>query len=305
MKYVEKYRSFAKAHPVAQSLIYGILIAAVGLSGAGGGAAVLGLLKMTDKLLQGEKFSTALGQGIKTGGLAAAAGQFGQLVKGDHPVDAAAGAAHHVASTMQPGYQHAITQVQANNSYTPEYKKAFIKALKDEIGYFPGKDPSTMQSNIEAARQAAQDAARGMYESVVLSAALVKEVLDKTTQLSVLYESWLGDKAKAIGGAVAGKAQQVGHNLTTKVTANKLKSAWTQAGSPTDSNQLAAFLKQQGVADSVVQQVFKSMKIKLAAPKVPGQQPMNIKSLMSIINTLNNRDKKRILTHLHKNLGTA
>jgi hypothetical protein len=57
MKYVQKYRDFAKAHPVAQSLIYSALIAAAGITGvAPGGAAVLGLFKLVDKLLQGEKF---------------------------------------------------------------------------------------------------------------------------------------------------------------------------------------------------------------------------------------------------------
>lgn len=46
MQYVQKYRDFAKAHPVAQSLIYGTLIAAAGITGAGaGGAAALGLFK--------------------------------------------------------------------------------------------------------------------------------------------------------------------------------------------------------------------------------------------------------------------
>jgi hypothetical protein len=83
MQYVQKYRDFAKKHPVAQSFLYAALIAAAGLSGAGaGGAAALGLLKMTDKLLQGQKFSSAAYSGAKTGGLAYAAGQLGQQMKG-------------------------------------------------------------------------------------------------------------------------------------------------------------------------------------------------------------------------------
>ena len=46
MRYVQMYRDFAKKHPVAQSFIYGALIAAAGISGAGaGGAAALGLFK--------------------------------------------------------------------------------------------------------------------------------------------------------------------------------------------------------------------------------------------------------------------
>ena len=65
MKYVQKYRDFAKAHPIAQSLIYSALIAAAGITGAGlGGAVALGLFKMVDKLLQGEKLSTAVGKEI-------------------------------------------------------------------------------------------------------------------------------------------------------------------------------------------------------------------------------------------------
>jgi hypothetical protein len=92
---IQKYRMFAKDHPIAQSLIYAALIAAAGISGAGlGGAAVLGLLKMTDKLLQGEKFSSAAYAGGKTGALAYGASKLGDLIKGkpeggagapDHP----------------------------------------------------------------------------------------------------------------------------------------------------------------------------------------------------------------------------
>jgi LysM repeat protein len=67
MKYVNKYRTFAKKHPIAQSFIYAALAAAVGLTTAGLGApAALGLLRMTDKLLQGEKFSSAAYSGGKT-----------------------------------------------------------------------------------------------------------------------------------------------------------------------------------------------------------------------------------------------
>ena len=83
MQYVQKYRDFAKKHPISQSFIYAALIAAAGLSGAGvGGAAALGLLKMTDKLLQGSKFSSAAYSGAKTGALAYGASQLAQHLKG-------------------------------------------------------------------------------------------------------------------------------------------------------------------------------------------------------------------------------
>ncbi len=80
---IQKYRQFAKEHPVAQGIIYSALIAAAGISGAGlGGAAVLGLLKMTDKLLQGEKFSSAAYSGGKTGAMAYGASKIGDMIKG-------------------------------------------------------------------------------------------------------------------------------------------------------------------------------------------------------------------------------
>jgi len=109
MKYVQKYRDFAKEHPVAQGLIYSALIAAAGISGAGiGGAAALGLFKMVDKLLQGEKFSTAVGKGVTTGAMAYGASKVGDLFKGSPQgapttagSDATAGAAQDTLSATR------------------------------------------------------------------------------------------------------------------------------------------------------------------------------------------------------------
>jgi hypothetical protein len=54
-QYVQKYRDFAKKHPILQGFLYSALIAAAGISSAGlGGAAALALLKTADKALQGE-----------------------------------------------------------------------------------------------------------------------------------------------------------------------------------------------------------------------------------------------------------
>lgn len=73
---IKKYREFAKAHPFLQGAIYAGMIALTGLSGAGlGGAALLGGIKMFDKLMLGNKLSSSLWSGIKTGGAAYAVGQ--------------------------------------------------------------------------------------------------------------------------------------------------------------------------------------------------------------------------------------
>ena len=77
------------------------------------------------------------------------------------------------------------------------------------------------------------------------------------------------------GAAAAGaKAAKVGKNMTTKVTADKLNSAWKKAGSPTDSDAVANILRQQGVDDKVLAPVYKQLGAKL--PSAPGEtQPQD------------------------------
>ena len=69
----------------------------------------------------------------------------------------------------------------------------------------------------------------------------------------------IGKGAKAAGGAISGAAKQV----TTKVTAEKLMSAWKKAGSPTDSAEVYNVIKGLGVADDVIKGTFDSMKIEV------------------------------------------
>ena len=83
MQYVQKYRDFAKKHPILQGFLYSALIAAAGISSAGlGGAAALALLKTADKALQGDDIRSALYSGAKTGALAYGASKLGDYMKG-------------------------------------------------------------------------------------------------------------------------------------------------------------------------------------------------------------------------------
>ena len=117
---IQKYRKFAKEHPVAQSFIYAALIAAAGISGAGlGGAAVLGLLKMTDKLLQGEKFSSAAYSGAKTGAMAYAAGQIGKAAQGD-------------AAQAPTDTQNIPGGGQITDPNAPDYNADYAELVKDK-----------------------------------------------------------------------------------------------------------------------------------------------------------------------------
>lgn len=69
---------------------------------------------------------------------------------------------------------------------------------------------------------------------------------------------------KSVGGALS----NFGHQFTTNVTKEKLKMNWHQAGKPSDSDQLAAWLVGQGVPQQVVTSVFGKMGIPYTAPAV-------------------------------------
>lgn len=90
-------------------------------------------------------------------------------------------------------------------------------------------------------------------------------------------------------------------NLTTKVTADKLMGAWKKAGSPTDSNEVAEFLKGQGVVDDVVVQVYQTMK--LPAPgtaQKPAPQALTYKEVVDLVNKLPVERKVRLAKWITK-----
>jgi LysM repeat protein len=73
--------------------------------------------------------------------------------------------------------------------------------------------------------------------------------------------NWLDRAAGKVGGAL----RSFGHQLTTKVTADKLKMNWHQGGKPTDSDQLAAWLQTQGVNPEVISSVYGELGLPAAA----------------------------------------
>jgi hypothetical protein len=113
-------------------------------------------------------------------------------------------------------------------------------------------------------------------------------------------------------------------NLTTKVTADKLNSAWQKAGSPTDSEQLKKFLIDQGVATEVVDKVYATMQLPAAgaAPAAadtaadaqksqdaaaldPKQAETLYAKVKKEILTLDKKSQKQMTAYLQKQLGTA
>jgi hypothetical protein len=125
------------------------------------------------------------------------------------------------------------------------------------------------------------------------------------------------DAIKGAAGKAAGKAAgwlaTKGKNLTTKVTADKLNSAWQKAGSPMDSDELAKFLQTQGVDQGIVDKVYTDLKLPAAgdAKKDPTLEPEKAKgktdyaSIKELVLKLDKKGKQRIAAYLQKQLGTA
>lgn len=372
---IQKYRAFAKAHPVAQSLIYAALIAAAGISGAGlGGAAVLGLLKMTDKLLQGEKFSSAAYSGAKTGAMAYGASKVGDLFKGPQQPEIQPYGQNELVGAQSPGmgsvddkfakgmagarakidaanaklgidgsaanYNASGTVSQAAGSYGDIFrgaKRAGLEAAKqavssgqitnynsiqnvtDQIMTNIGTNLSPQSSEVIEKMVRTQLMA-GMKEinngiitreSFNLSenaiATLFTLVQIKNRQFNEgIWDDIKGAAGKA-AGAVANKAATFGKNLTTKVTADKLNSAWKKAGSPTDSDAVAQVIQGAGVDPAVVSKAYTDLNIPAPAGKVEPalDQPaaasaVNTKDMLAQIMKLTPAEQQQVLAHLKK-----
>jgi hypothetical protein len=85
----------------------------------------------------------------------------------------------------------------------------------------------------------------------------------------------------------------MGKNLTTKVTVDKLMTAWKKAGEPYNDEKVAEFLTGFGIDPRAVQSAFKT-----AGLEVPKEVPMD--AVQSIISQANqNKDlKDAILAYL-------
>ena len=295
MKYVEKYRAFAKAHPVAQSLIYAALIAAAGITGvAPGGAAVLGLFKLVDKLLQGEKFSSAAYSGAKTGAMAYGAAKVGDYIKGQMAAKADPGMAYNpdvrtptagqgagqsydaggtFASTAEnPGVRRlanwAVKNFDQNTyDYVPKGMDVFVYDKAGNLVQSITSDGSMRRAGIYTGKQMldVMKKSAGVYESINLSESQIFLMIGKIVERQRKIDEGIMDTIKGAAGKAVNWAKTKGANLTTKITADKLLQAWKKAGSPTDSDAVAKIIQSAGVPSDSIKQVYGTMKIPFVA----------------------------------------
>lgn len=280
MSYVQKYRDFAKKHPIAQSLIYSALIAAAGISGAGlGGAAALGLFKMVDKLLQGEKFSSAAYSGAKTGAMAYGASKVGDLIKGTQGQAPDGG---QIPSGNPSGDAQAAFGGDPNDTMTPWgtmsdealQRISYQQAVREFINKY-AQDPSNPSAQVvKMAKDFAKAKVYGKTMGESLSESTIKLLFSKISlEHSKRVDEGIMDTLKGAAGRAAGAVKQFGTNLTTKVTADKLNSAWEKAGKPTESGEIATLLVKNGVPQDVMLNVFAKMKIPTTSTPAPAATP--------------------------------
>lgn len=322
MQYVQKYRDFAKAHPVAQSLIYSALIAAAGISGVGaGGAAALGLFKMVDKLLQGEKFSSAAYSGAKTGAMAYAAGQVGKAVQNNQPQISSTAPTSGTPAVSSRSFQGIMV---ANEPVIPGQPLSPTQVQVVDLSRSMGNVPSpevmkayNLAKGIQESRQRdlTVDDVRNIFESVVSEgpgwdkfkagakqagtglANMARGAATGTMGVAKQASGAISQGIKNVAGSAMQKAQTVGHNLTTNVTVDKLMSAWKKAGSPTDSDTIAGILAKAGVDSGVIDSVYKSMQIPRQAPtQAPTQAPGASTGTASTMSTITNPETGKLYT---------
>jgi hypothetical protein len=194
---------------------------------------------------------------------------------------------------------------------SPEYLSAIAKTAETRQMIQQGIEAASMATDFLAAAAQGAAQASGMKakkESVYrqtrpLSEGQVYMVFNKAAVLTEGPMDLLKKGAEWVG--------KKAHNLTTKMTADKLNSAWVKAGSPTDSEELRQFLSSQGIADDIINKVYDDMKI-AAAPASggdqeppPGPAAMSYKELKDLIPKLKSKEKQRLVAYLQKQLGTA
>lgn len=134
------------------------------------------------------------------------------------------------------------------------------------------------------------------------------ESLSKSKINKIFYD--VDRRSLVMHEGIFDKIKQFGKNITTKITADKLQSAWQAAGAPTDSDAVAKVLKTAGVADDIISKVFGDMSIPYTpsaapeTPKEPESKPtaktVNTQDIVARIRKLTPAQQKEILALLGK-----
>jgi hypothetical protein len=336
-----KYGEFAKNNPNLHKFllaIAGSAAAALGVAVAGGvGAGALavgtgtgvavGILNIADRLLQGQKASTAIGRGATVGavaGLTAAA-----LSKIKDMFGAFTGTKIVSNKVITADGRTFYLNPEDGEKYK-EYARAFADSLRQPIDMSsaqamfsnPAKDAALhgMDSILQAAsdptyQEAAMQAAGQVIEPTSAQAA-VNAARSMLSKVSPVVSAIAGQAAGRAGEKPAPTTESLNRNQLNelfgitgnKVDASRLQKAWKKAGSPTDSDQVATILTSAGVDPAVISKAYTDMSIPVPTDRIePTVSPtdsgstgntVNINDLLAQILKLDTAAQQEILSLL-------
>ena len=180
-------------------------------------------------------------------------------------------------------------------------KAQMMKQGAEEMSRFFGKMADVAQGAGTAATGNSKK--ESVYRQTrPLSEGQVYVLFNRVEQLNEGPMDWIKDKAGKAADWLGKKAT----NLTTVITADKLNSAWEDADSPTDSEELSKFLATQGVSDQIIKQTFQSMNIDSGTSAADPKKAATLYAqLKTDVQKLDKKSQKRIMAYLQKQLGTA
>lgn len=192
--------------------------------------------------------------------------------------------------------------------------KAFTDAASRALALQNDAFLQTMKTANDVIRSAAQGAIAGKLDADQVKVA-GKPVADSGKQESFYIQTkplsegqvYLIFKKIAAKDLMEGPLDYIKRkaaNLTNKITADKLTSAWQKAGAPTDSGELAQFLAQQGVSDELVKQVYATMKLPEPGAE-PAQTAVTADQVKSMIAKLPTDRKVRLINYMTKQLKVS
>jgi hypothetical protein len=172
--------------------------------------------------------------------------------------------------------------------------KAALDWQSQNSGQYKGPSWSQMTPDQQAAAVAAQQQqaadlaqqsqnARDYYANKPANTRGIRESYhDKPATLKM----WLDQEARGqdpsgvvlkpfVVEGILDTVKNFGKNLTTKITADKLNSAWKKAGSPTESDAVFKVLQDAGVASDVISKIYTDMSIPEPAGRVEPTLPLD------------------------------
>jgi len=262
--FIEQLGSAAKANPVWQSAIIGLLVAGSSLLLGPASIPVVGfLLKGAAELIKGEKLSTAIGKGVKTAAFGYLAGHvIGSIVSWAQGL-------HVVANTIAPDVVKVTIDASQNlHGIASKFHLSDVvmtvadKAKLDKLILDFG-DPSHIGSAYKNLLNFSKHLASPEYVSQLAQQAGTAAVnqasqaafANSVQNIGAVIQAAAGGAASAAGAKDLKETRQLPRavmegmwaDLTLKFGAGKLNKTWIKAGRPTDSVDIAEMLANMGM----------------------------------------------------------